>query len=532
MKINSYKRNVMKTILKLYILSLILVFANNCTDLEEDPVGLLAPEGYFRSAADVQSAINGCYGTMASVNYYGTGYVTALQMSGDMIDIGEDYKSGYADFNRFSVVPTNSYPLNIWRVCYGVISIANTALFGITQINEPQNIKDQLEAETRFVRGLVYYDLVRLFGEVPYLDNIEFIITEVEKSSVEDIYGRIIGDLEFAKEHLPMQHPDLDRRTRPSKGSAATLLASVHLTLGNWQESYNQAKWVIDNAVTLNYALEADFQDIFRAETQDNSMEYIFTVDFLGNQRGDNSTNSYGQENGHELGPFNAVDGAEKPFRGWSMLVPSMKVYEDWDDNDYRKKVSFTDSIILKGGGDVISPYTDFAKVQRPHAAKWNRFSGVIKSNTAGWRSDMNYIVFRYGEVLLIAAEAANEIGKTPEAVGYVNQIRARARAGGNINWEGGGYGSYPPSDSPADVSAGISQDDFRNLVLEERRLELAFEFKRWHDIVRRDLGDQVFGPDGLEHQPTFNKNKHYLIPIPQTEIDMSPNLEPQNPGY
>ena len=66
------------------------------------------------------------------------------------------------------------------------------------------------------------------------------------------------------------------------------------------------------------------------------------------------------------------------------MLVPSMKVYEDWDDNDYRKKVSFTDSIILKGGGDVISPYPDFPLIQRPHAAKWERFSGEVKSGTAG----------------------------------------------------------------------------------------------------------------------------------------------------
>ena len=144
----------------------------------------------------------------------------------------------------------------------------------------------------------------------------------------------------------------------------------------------------------------------------------------------------------------------------------------------------------------------------------------------------MNYICFRYGEVLLIAAEAGNEIGRTEEAAGYVNQLRTRARAGGNINWDGGGYGSYDPSDSPADVSSGISQDDFRDLVLEERRLELAFEFKRWYDIVRRDLGDQVFSSGGLEPQPNFDKNKHYLIPIPQTEIDMSPNLEPQNPGY
>ena len=144
----------------------------------------------------------------------------------------------------------------------------------------------------------------------------------------------------------------------------------------------------------------------------------------------------------------------------------------------------------------------------------------------------MNYIVYRYGEVLLIAAEAGNEIGLTTEAVGYVNQLRARARSGGVINWDGGGYGSYGPSASPADVSSGIGQDDFRTLVLEERRLELAFEYKRWQDIVRRDMGDQVFGPDGFETWDSFDKTKNYLWPIPQTEIDKSPNLKPQNPGY
>jgi hypothetical protein len=531
MKINSYKRNVMKRILKLYFLSIILVFANNCTDLEEDPVGLLAPEGYFKSAADVQSAINGCFGSMASSNYYGGKLTTALQMRSDMIDIGFDYKSGYADFNRFTVVPTNDYPLEIWGNSFGIISNANTAISGISQIDENQDVRDGLEAEARFIRAFVYYHLVRLFGEIPYLDNLDFNAADVEKSSVADVYAGIITDLEYAIEKLPMQHPDGDRRTRPSKGSAATVLASVHLTRGSWQEAYDQAKWVIDNAGSLNFVLVADFQDIFRAETQDNSKEYIFSVDFLGNQRGDNSTNWYTLENDHTLGAFNSVDGADKPWRGWSMLVPSMKVFEDWDDNDYRKRVSITDSIIMRDGTDSIRHYTGF-NITRPHAAKWERFSGVMKSATAGWRSDMNYICFRYGEVLLIAAEAGNEIDKTAEAVVYVNQLRARARAGGNINWEGGGYASYGPSESPADVSTGISKDDFRNLVLEERRLELAFEFKRWYDIVRRDLGDQVFGPDGLEPQPDFDKNKHYIIPIPQTEIDMSPNLEPQNPGY
>ena len=531
MKTNLFKGNVMKRIFKLYIISIVLVFSSSCVDLDEDPVGLLAPEGYFASAAEVLSAINGCYGSMASTNYYGSRYVGALCLGSDMMDVGLDFASGYADYNRFTVDPVNTYTLQFWECAYGVVSIANTAIFGVSQIDESQSTKDALEAEARFVRGLVYYDLVRGFGEIPYLTDLNFDVSKVEKSSVDIIYEGIISDLEFALEYLPMQHPESDRRTRPSKGSAATVLASVHLTLGNWQESYDQAKWVIDNAATLNYALETDFQDLFRAETQDNSKEYIFAVDFMGNMRGDNPTNSFTQENGHELGAYEAIEGAERYYRGWSMLVPSLKVYEDWDDNDYRKKVSFTDSILLSNQ-DVVSPYTEFPDIPRPHAAKHNRFCGEIKSATAGWRSDLNYIVYRYGEVLLIAAEAGNEIGLTTEAAGYVNQLRERARSGGVINWDGGGYGSYGPSASPADVASGISKDEFRTLVLEERRLELAFEYKRWHDIVRRDMGDQVFGSDGFETWDSFDKTKNYLWPIPQTEIDKSPNLKPQNPGY
>ena len=130
---------------------------------------------------------------------------------------------------------------------------------------------------------------------------------------------------------------------------------------------------------------------------------------------------------------------------------------------------------------------------------------------------------FRYAEVLLIAAEALNEInGPSAEAIGYINQVRERAR-----NWAG------IMTNFPADVTAGISKEDFQDLVLEERRLELAFEFKRWYDIKRRQLGDEVFkGAGSLEPHDNFDPGKHYLLPLPQDEIDRNPNLAPQNPGY
>ena len=126
----------------------------------------------------------------------------------------------------------------------------------------------------------------------------------------------------------------------------------------------------------------------------------------------------------------------------------------------------------------------------------------------------------RYAEVLLIAAEALNETQPgSAEADGYVNRVRARAR-----NGNGNAF--------PADVAPGMSQDEFRDMVLEERKWELAFELKRWYDIARRKLGDKVFAADGLEPQPNFSAARDYLLPIPSDELVRNPNLEPQNTGY
>jgi hypothetical protein len=181
--------------------------------------------------------------------------------------------------------------------------------------------------------------------------------------------------------------------------------------------------------------------------------------------------------------------------------------------------VSITDSALI---GGVLQPYTVFANTKRPHIAKYRRYPG--SSNAEGRYSDHNYATMRYAEVLLIAAEALTEVNGAPnaEAEGYVNQVRARAR-----NWAG------KQTAFPADVGTGLSKDAFIDLVLEERRLELAFEYKRWYDIKRRNLGVEVFtGPGSLEPHPNFDPNRDYLMPLPRTELAINPNLQPQNPGY
>lgn len=504
----------MKNILnKVLIITLVGCFLS-CADLEEKPVGLLAPEGFFKTPKDVETAIFGAYGWIASERLWGRQFVTAIMLRSDMVDIGDrGTPAERQQVNDFNMDDGNGMVRQFWPYWYQVISASNAAIAGAESLALAEEEINPLIAEARFVRAFSYYHLVRTFGDVPYIDY--FIsdpsaVVDISKTAEEDIYVKILEDLTFAKQWLPDQQPS-DVRSRPTKGTAASYLASVHLTLHDYQNAYNEAKWVIDNKGLFNYDLEPDFQNLFRADKQNALTETIFSLDFLGLQNGD------GGANDDIMPPMTGIRGADE--LGWSVCVPSMAVYNTWDDRDYRKEVSFADEALI---GGVLQPYTVFQNTKRPHIAKYRRFPG--NSNAEGRYSDNNYATMRYAEVLLIAAEALAEIngGPNAEAEGYVNQVRARAR-----NWAGF------QTDFPADVVSGLSKDDFINLVLDDRRLELAFEYKRWYDIKRRNLGVEVFtGPNSLEPHPNFDPSRDYLMPLPRTELAINPNLLPQNPGY
>lgn len=517
----------MKNIIKFSALA-ILTFVVGCADLDEEPVGTLSPEGFFNTIDDVNAMTDGTYGLMASSNFYGSGLTTPLLLSSDMVDNGLEF-SDYTEFSPFLVTPTNSFVSSFWATAYQAIATANTAIQGVGLLGDDidEEDKDYAEGEARFVRGFLYYHLIRLYGNIPYIDTPDIVDPlSIELSSTDEVYVKIIEDMTFAFDHLEMDSRG-SVNSRPSKGTAASYLASIYMTREDWQNSYDMAKWVIDNSGELNYGLVDDFQDVFRESEQWSSPEYIFSIDFTANQTGENP-NPATYENDNKIGPFTGVEGGAKPIRGWSMLVPHINVYNEWDTNDYRLKVSMADSLILADDTDIVRPYTDF-EVARPHIAKHNRFVGEGRT-TAGWRSDFDHAAFRYAEVLLIAAEAANELGLSSEAIGYVNQIRGRARKGGTIDFYGSGYDSYAASSFPEDVTEGTGKDDLRDIILEERRIELAFEFKRWYDIVRRDLGSEVFGANGREPQSNFSEFR-YLWPLPQAEIDKNQNFV-QNPGY
>jgi len=511
----------MKTILNTFTVLTILLGIFACNDLEEEPVGLLAPESFFKSSSDVETAVLGAYAHIANEQFYGRKLVLSLQLRGDMCDIGDRNTPGRRQqVNDFNMDSNNGMVSAFWPRAYRIIGSANAGIRGTELVSEPANEISALAGEARFLRAFAYYHLVRLFGDIPYIDffiNDPEAIQDIAKTPEAEVYQNIIDDLEFAKENLPDSYSS-GVRSRPTRGTAAAYLASVYLTLGEYQQAYDEAKFVIDNSGTFGYELMPDFAQLYDASAADGLAEHVFMVDFLGQITGsDNAQTDW-------MGPITGIRSVSLPNTnsGWSVSVPSFDVYQTWDARDYRREVSFIDSAFIDGE---LVGYERFAPNHgspRPHIGKFWRSAGSHRGD--GGQSDNNYAAMRYAEVLLIAAEALNQIsgGPTPEALGYVNEIRARAR-----NWNG------MMTDFPADVAPGLDQQAFHDLIVEERRLELAFEFKRWYDIKRLQIGEEVFtGTNSLEPHPGFDPSRDYYFPLPEDELIRNDNLRPQNPGY
>lgn len=495
------------------------ILGTSCSDLQENPVGLLAPESFFKTTADLQASANGSFAYMASEKYWGRQLSMSLMLRSDMAQIGDlTTTPARVEVDEFRMNDGSEIVSAFWPQSYAIIGAANQTIAGASKITGDQNKINAIAAQSYFSRAFAYYHLVRLFGPIPYID---FAVKDINtvntigKTSEAVVYEKIIADLKYAKEWLPNKQTT---RSLPSKATAAAYLASVYQTLGDHQKAYAEAKYVIDNEALFGLALDANFQDLFDADKTATLKEPLFTIDFIGQSR----VNDLGQD---YLASVTGIRGDQTYSfgEGWSVVVPSLKVFNDWNKRDYRRAVSF-DTIGKKG--TTTYDYTNFKgmstrAVNRPHIAKYFRKIGLAGLN--GRESSSNYIMMRYAEVLLIAAEALNEINPATgnvEATGYVNRLRARARNRAGV-----------PSNFPANEATGLSQSDFRKMVLRERRLELAFEFGRWYDIKRLKIGVEAFGANGLEQQ-NFNPSRDYYFPLPGRELVKNPNLMPNNSGY
>ncbi|MGB7394241.1 MAG: RagB/SusD family nutrient uptake outer membrane protein [Pricia sp.] len=501
-------------------LFLVLVVAACTSELEEEPQGVLSPTGFFNSPQDVQTVINGVIGNMADEQYWGRKLSLPIMLRSDMATIGDQGTPGRRrEVNNFTMGPDNGMVTALWPKAYQVLAGANLAISQAEQLDVPAEQIDPIRAQAVFFRAYTYYHLVRLFGDIPYFEepvgpeNREDYRTTA-KTPAAEVYQNIIADLQQAKALLPDTQPT---SSLPTKATAAGFLASVYLTLGEYQNAYDEAMFVINGEGQFGLGLAADFQDLFNADEQDGLNEFLLTLNYNGFSDGDTGRDYTPALTGIRANERGDIGG------GWSVAVPSVEVYNRWDGRDYRKAVSLDTTGIFGGVVETFDKFPDFdsRNIQSAYIAKYTRFPGAT-ADLNGRASSLNYGLMRYAEVLLIAAEALNEVSPgSAEAVGYINRVRARARN------NAGTMTAFPE-----DVSIGLSQADFRDLVLEERKWELAFEFKRWYDIKRRQLGSEVFGPDGLEPEPNFDPSRDYLFPLPGDELERNPNLQPNNPGY
>jgi len=492
------------------LIALLAITLFSCADLEENPMGLYAPESFFKTEKDVQTMIDGSYGFFASEYLFGRTVMLSLDLSSDMADIGDvSTAAKRIQINNFSLDATNAMTADMWYYFYQVISNTNTVIDGVGKITATEDRKNALLAEARTIRALCYYYLVQLFGDVPLL--VEMVsspdqVSNIPRSPQTEVWKQIIADAQFGAQHLPAKRTT-GNTSHPTIAAAKALLASSYLTTGDWVNAAKYAEEVIANESAYGLTLISDYQQVFNALA--TNTENIWAVDFISQIKSVPFQTDYYPAT---TGIRGSDDG------GWSVIVASStKLYDSFDNKDYRKGVIFQTGQYHKG---VWKDWTKFVW-PRIHYAKWRRFAGGV--DIQGQWSDYNYPFFRYAEVLLIAAEALNEAnGPSAKAYEYINRVRQRARFNGTI-----------VTDFPANLPAGLSKDDFRKAVREERRVELAFEWKRWFDMKRWDDGDitKYFNKaDSYENQPKVQKF-HKFYPVPQTERDLNPNLT-QNEGY
>jgi hypothetical protein len=482
--------------------------------LEEHPIGLLSPQSFFNSKADGLAAVMGSYAGLAGMDDYGNDW----DMTVGHLD--DQQKCLYAgDIMSMDlllpITSTNQKIQSIWTRIYGEISAANCAIDGIANKIPAGKISDadkqSLIAEAKVLRAFDYFRLVRLFGAVPYID---YFVTDptsvasVTKTSTDDIYSKIIADLEASKDLLPNTFDGSGpMRSRISKGTAYTILADVYLTRENWALAAQNAEYVITNAATFGYMLLPDFKDLYNFYVAHDTKEYIWSIEFSSTSSG----YSYGRD---QLAELSAVPGCD--WNGWGTVYTTPAALNEFNVADYRRKITFFEQAPY---GGVMRNWPQWTPNANPGVAKYFRsFIGTPREKTA-WITDMHFPIYRYAEVLLIAAEAESQGSSPSNAYQYINQVRARAR-----NFNGVvGSSTYPP-----DLAGGLASGALRDSVIKERKLELAFEYKRWFDITRLNLTlSTVYGPGGTDPLPNASSitQAFRLLPIPQTEINKNPNL-------
>jgi len=493
---------------KILLIALTLLLWAGCSKdfLDRKPLGELTFDTYFETEDHAIWATNAIYNQLRSWECIAFAWIGNTDIISDDADKGSTPTDALhmLEIDDFTFDATNATFKELWEGYYHAIFRANLAIQNIPNIDMDEALRDRLVGEAKFLRAYCYFNLVRWFGELPLitqpLEPSEF-YTQVRKP-VGDIYRQIEEDLIAAIGALPEKSEyepgDLGRATR---GAARGILAKVYLTRGDYLNCEKYCREVIESN---EYALWPNFSEIFQ-RVGENCSESLFEIQATALSTGSLVAAS----------AYNMIQGVRGvPNLGWGFNRPSDDLVAEFEFLDLRREATIlSPGEPLPDGSLVVEDNPEILN-ERYNQKAWVPAHAGLQDNGPG-----NIRILRYADVLLMMAEALNEQGLSADALPYLNEVRTRARN----QW----LPNIPPGAVP-DVTT-TDQSELRLKIWKERRLELAMEQHRWFDLLRTGRAAERMAAVG---KTNFDAAKHLLLPLPQTEIDVSGGNLEQNPNY
>jgi len=475
---------------------LLLLGLSSCVDLDEAPKSNLTTNQFYNNEDDAVAAVNAIYhrmftnteGMLASGVLFNR-QLMMYEMATDDYTAGPRTRSAQVvEMSKLNHSASNIAIEYAWEYTYQAINLANIAIDRIAQISS-ENINDSIRLrlinEAKFLRGWNYFNLVRWHGEVPLILHETTTLDDASihpaQSTEEKVYEQIISDFKDA-ESLPAPSEytgsDIGRAT---SGAAKAFLIKVYITRQEWQKAADKAHELIG---LKWYDLFENYADVFAPEKK-NGIEHIFSEQFEG---ADGYTS-------HRLAQTTAP--SESPFNGDYVDAPnhSSGLFESFSENDTRKYVTFAKQLTDPLTGKTVT-------LSEVHFNKyWDKTTPYNQA-----KSSINVPIIRYADVLLMYAEALNELEDRENAYTYLDKVRERAKIA-----------------SLKSVAPDLDKDALRDSIFQERRKEFTLEYQRWFDLARRGSDEYV---KALKAAGKTNAAaRHIHFPIPQRELDANPSL-------
>ncbi len=545
----------MKTLYHYILGMLVLLFAAGCEKfLDRDPLNQASENTFWLTEDDAIAGVNAVYTALPDARDF---WRDCHSDNSVMTNAWGEGGMGYISMGSHSAA--DAYINEEWK--YDLIRRALYALDQLQGMEIDANLKSRLTSEVRFMLAMRYFRMTQLFGDIPLIKEKPIALEEamLPRSSRSEVLQYALENVNAAIDGLPDSYSGADLG-RITKGAAYMLKANIYLYMASlkafhenqpdpqlWNEAYQAAKAV----TTLGYSLESDYGSLFRSESNNANGEVILARQYVK----DMIT--------HMTPVLASPAGTGITGSGWASFCPTRALVDSylctdgltiqesslydidnpWENRDARLKQTF-----MLPGVPVLRPSGAFTPYQ-PHPSygmpeRMNNEGGGLTgfmylkfnepTNTQPTNSFTNWPIYRYAETFLFIAEALNEAQPgNPEIAEAINAVRQRAGV------------------KPIALTQLVDQNAIREMIREERRHEFVAEHKRYFDILRWKIAENVLDkpayginsnvndpvgdwtkPSFIAQQREFDATKHYLWPIPQTAMDRNPSLGTQNPGW